>query len=270
MLNSAIHRIPANMESISLRTTETDGKDLCSERQDAESAFRDAQAELIDWQERLYAEGKQSLLVVFQAIDAGGKDGTIRAVFSGLNPQGVTVTPFKAPSAEELAHDFLWRIHKAVPARGMTGVFNRSHYEDVLAVRVHQLAPESVWRPRFELINQFEQQLHLSGVRIVKFLLHVSRKEQRQRFQERLDDPAKRWKFDRGDLEKRRLWKDYEAAFEEVLQRCSTATAPWYVIPADQNWYRNWAVCDILVHTLREMNPQYPPAPDLSDVVIDD
>ncbi|MCA9062271.1 MAG: polyphosphate kinase 2 family protein [Planctomycetaceae bacterium] len=268
MLNSEQHRVSPGSNDVRLSKTETDGKDI-AERGAAEVAFAELQKELSELQERLYAESRQALLVVFQAIDAGGKDGTVRAVCSGLNPQGVTVTPFKAPTPEELSHDFLWRIHKAVPARGMIGVFNRSHYEDVLAVRVHHLAPESVWRPRYEMINQFEQQLSACDVRIVKFLLHISKKEQKERFEERLNDPGKQWKFDRGDLAKRALWDDYQAAFEEMLIRCSPPVAPWYVIPADQNWYRNWAVCDILVRTLREMNPRYPPAPDLSDVRID-
>ena len=225
--------------------------------------------EFIDLQTRLYAEGQQKLLIVLQAMDAGGKDGTIRKVFRGVNPQGVRVHSFKVPNKEELAHDFLWRIHNVVPAKGMIGVFNRSHYEDVLVVRVHNIVPESVWRPRFEQINQFEKLLTDTGTTILKFFLHISPEEQKERFQARLDDTSKNWKFSVEDLEKRKYWGNYMAAYEEMLQRCTTPDAPWYVIPADQKWYRNWVITRTIVDTLKEMDPQYPPpADDLSGIVI--
>jgi len=223
---------------------------------------------LRDLQERLWAERRQSLLVVFQAIDAGGKDGAAKHVFRGLDPAGARVVAFGAPNEEELAHDFLWRIHRHTPARGEVVVFNRSHYEDVLVVRVHDLVPESVWRPRYETIDHFEAGLAEAGTRVVKVFLHISRAEQAKRLQARLDDPTKRWKFRRGDLEERALWDDYQAAFAEAISQTSTTVAPWYVVPADRKWYRNWAVSRILVETLETMDPRYPPAEDLAGVVI--
>jgi PPK2 family polyphosphate:nucleotide phosphotransferase len=223
---------------------------------------------LAELQERLYAEDGQSLLVVLQAIDAGGKDGTIKHVFRGFNPAGCRVVSFKVPSEEERSHDFLWRVHAKTPAKGEVVVFNRSHYEDVLVVRVHDLVPEEVWRPRYDLINDFEANLAANGTRIVKLYLHISKEEQAERFQARLDDPTKRWKFRRGDLEERARWDDYVAAFEEAISRTSTDAAPWYVVPADRKWYRNWVVSRILVETLEDMDPQYPPAEDLTGVVI--
>ena len=233
-----------------------------------EAASEELQAEMQGLQERLYAEGEQSLLVVLQAIDAGGKDGTIKHVFRGLNPASCRVISFKVPSEEERSHDFLWRVHAKAPARGEVVVFNRSHYEDVLVVRVHDLVPEKVWRPRYEFINDFEANLAAAGTRIVKLYLHISKEEQAERFRARLDDPSKRWKFRTGDLEERKRWDDYVGAFEEAISRTSTEHAPWYVIPADRKWYRNWAVSRILVETLEDMDPQYPPAEDPSGVEV--
>lgn len=231
--------------------------------------FKSLREEFIELQRRLYAEGKQKLLIVFQAMDAGGKDGTIRNVLRGVNPQGVRVQSFKVPSKNELAHDFLWRVHHVVPATGMIGLFNRSHYEDVLVVRVHDIVPEAVWRPRYEHINQFEKLLHDTGTKILKFFLHISPEEQAERFQSRLDEPDKHWKFSLEDLEKRKYWGGYMAAYEEMLNQCTTSWAPWYVIPADQKWYRNLVVTQIIVDKLKEMNPQYPTSTeDLSNVVI--
>ncbi len=224
--------------------------------------------EMAGLQERLYAESEQSLLVVLQAIDAGGKDGTIKHVFRGLNPASCRVVSFKVPSEEERSHDFLWRVHAKAPAKGEVVVFNRSHYEDVLVVRVHGLVPESVWRPRYDQINDFETTLAAAGTRIVKLYLHISKEEQAERFQARLDDPSKQWKFRKGDLDDRARWDDYRAAFEEAISRTSTTAAPWYVVPADRKWYRNWAVSRILVETLADMDPQYPPAEDLTGVVV--
>lgn len=232
------------------------------------AALDDLHEELAELQERLYAEGERSLLVVLQAIDAGGKDGTIAHVFRGLNPAGSRVVSFKVPSEEERSHDFLWRVHAKVPAKGEVVVFNRSHYEDVLVVRVHDLVPEKVWRPRYGAINAFEENLAAAGTRIVKLYLHISKEEQAERFQARLDDPTKRWKFRTGDLEERKRWDDYIAAFEEAISRTSTDVAPWYVIPADRKWYRNWAISRILIETIEDMDPQYPPAEDLSGVTI--
>jgi PPK2 family polyphosphate:nucleotide phosphotransferase len=215
---------------------------------------------LFDLQYRLYAEDKRSVLIVLQALDAGGKDGTIRHVARGLNPQGCTVTSFKVPSYEELEHDFLWRIHKAMPARGDIGIFNRSHYEDVLVVRVHELVPKAVWRKRYDEINDFEKHLVESGTTILKFYLHISPEEQLRRFRARLEDPKKNWKINPADFEERKHWKDYRAAYEDALSKCSTPWAPWYVIPADHKWYRNLAVSRILVGTLEAMDPKFPKA----------
>ncbi len=235
-----------------------------------EAGYEATWSRLSEMQERLYAESGRSLLVVLQAIDAGGKDGTIGHVFRGLNPQGVRVTPFKAPTPQELAHDFLWRAHAAAPARGEIAVFNRSHYEDVLVVRVKDLVPESVWRARFEHIRAFEANLVDAGTTIVKVFLHISRDEQRERLQARLDDPAKHWKFNVADFEERARWPAYEAAFEDAIAQTSTADAPWYVVPADRKWYRNWAIGRILVETLERMDPRFPkPETPLDGVVIE-
>ena len=213
-------------------------------------------------QEALYAEGKRALLVVLQGRDTSGKDGTLRKVFGPLNPQGLVVTGFKVPTPIELAHDFLWRVHLAVPAKGTLGIFNRSHYEDVLAVRVHELAPESVWRPRYEQINLFERILTENGVTILKFLLHISRKEQLERLRERLDDPTKYWKFAAGDLVERGKWDAYTAAYEEAVERTSTAAAPWWVVPADKKYLRDLLVAQVVTETLERMDPKYPGAPE--------
>jgi PPK2 family polyphosphate:nucleotide phosphotransferase len=216
-------------------------------------------AEAIDaLQDRLYAEGKRALLVVLQGIDCSGKDGTVRAVFNHCGPIGVHVTPFKAPSAEELAQDYLWRIHKACPPRGFIGIFNRSHYEDVLVVKVRGFASPDAIARRYDEINAFEKQLTDNGTRILKFMLNISKQEQAERLRERIAMPDKRWKFNPADLEDRKLWKDYMKAYEIALTRCSTAHAPWHVIPADYNWVRNAAISRIVRETLEEMNPQYP------------
>ena len=238
-------------------------------KKETDAASKELYGELAAWQERLYAEGERSLLVVLQALDAGGKDGTVKHVFRGLNPASCRVVSFKVPSKEEASHDFLWRVHAKTPAKGEVVVFNRSHYEDVLIVRVHGLVPEEVWRPRYELIKGFEANLAAAGTRIVKLFLHISKEEQAERFQARLDDPTKHWKFRKGDLAERARWDDYTAAFEEAISRTSTDHAPWYVVPADRKWYRNWAVGRILVETLEDMGPEYPPPEeDLTEVVV--
>ena len=212
-------------------------------------------------QRLLHAEGKRSLLVVLQGRDASGKDGTLRKVFGPLDPLGLTATSFKAPTEEELRHDFLWRIHRAVPGRGTIGVFNRSHYEDVLVVRVRRLAPESIWRPRYEQINLFERILVENDTVVLKFLLHISREEQRERLLDRLNDPEKYWKFNAGDLAERELWDDYTEAYREMLARTSTEAAPWYVVPADGKRVRDVLVARTIVETLERMNPRWPGAP---------
>jgi PPK2 family polyphosphate:nucleotide phosphotransferase len=215
-------------------------------------------------QRRLYAEGTRALLVVLQGRDASGKDGTLRKVFGPLDPLGVTATSFKAPTEEELGHDFLWRIHRAVPGRGSIGVFNRSHYEDVLVVRVRRLAPESVWRPRYEQINLFERILVENGTVILKFLLHISREEQQERLLARLNDPEKYWKFNANDLAERDLWDQYTEAYREALARTSTEGAPWYVVPADSKRTRDALVARTIVETLERMDPRWPgPPPEL-------
>jgi PPK2 family polyphosphate:nucleotide phosphotransferase len=229
------------------------------------------QHKLLSVQERLYAEGKQSLLIVLQAMDAGGKDGTIKRVFEGVNPQGVRVTSFKAPTAEELAHDFLWRVHQHTPPKGYIGIFNRSHYEDVLIVRVNNLAPKATIAKRYDHINNFEHYLADSGTRILKFFLHISKEEQKERFQERLDNPDKLWKFSMGDLPVREHWDDYMAAYEAALSKCNTEYAPWHIVPANRKWYRNLVITKAIVNTLEAMNPQYPaPETGLDQVVIPD
>jgi len=215
----------------------------------------------------LYAEGRRSVLVVLQGIDAGGKDGTIRHVMTGLNPQGVRVTPFKVPEGAEKRHDYLWRIHNAMPEWGQIGIFNRSHYEDVLVVRVHDLVPQKVWSQRYRQINDFERMLSESGVRVVKFLLYISKEEQAQRFRQRLGDKTKRWKFSASDLKEREYWDAYLDAYNDMLRKCSTEYAPWFVIPSNHKWFRNLAVSQILVETLESMKLAYPkPAADLSKI----
>ncbi len=222
-------------------------------------------------QERLYAENQRSLLIVLQAMDTGGKDGTIKHVFREVNPQGCRVWSFKQPSAEEASHDFLWRYHHRTPQRGMITIFNRAHYEDVLVVRVKNLVPEPVWRKRYHIINEFEHMLALNRVTILKFFLHISKDEQKRRLESRLENPDKLWKFSKNDIQERLLWDDYQLAFEDAINSCSTDYAPWYVIPANKKWYRNLVIARTISNTLEAMNPQYPPAePGLENVIIFD
>tara|TARA_R110000850_G_scaffold109649_1_gene222698 strand:- start:2777 stop:3478 length:702 start_codon:yes stop_codon:yes gene_type:complete len=210
-------------------------------------------------QAQLYAEGKRRLLVVFQAMDTGGKDGTIRRVFEKMDPQGIRVAAFKRPSSLEMAHDYLWRVHQQVPKNGHVVIFNRSHYEDILAVRVRDIFPESVWSKRFDHIKNFETMLADEGTTIVKIFLNISKGEQKERLQSRLDRPDKNWKFNSGDLEDRALWDKFMGAYNDVLSQTSTAAAPWYVIPADRKWYRNIVVARIIIDTLNGLNMAYPP-----------
>jgi PPK2 family polyphosphate:nucleotide phosphotransferase len=231
-------------------------------KKDAQARVHELHDVLADFQERLWAESKASVLVVLQGVDAAGKDGLIRKVISAFNPQGTHVTGFGVPTEEELRHDYLWRIHAATPGKGRVGVFNRSHYEDVLVVRVNELVPRDVWERRYDQINTFEAHLAANGTRILKFYLHVSRDEQRRRLEKRLRNPTKHWKWSSGDLEVRERWDDYLDAYTDALARCSTEAAPWFVIPADRKWYRNLAVAEILARTAAEMNPQWPAADD--------
>ena len=236
----------------------------------AKEAAARLEGRLSELQELLWAQGASKVLVVLQAIDAGGKDGTIRKVFRGMNPSGVRVANFKRPSEHELAHDFLWRIHQQTPADGELVIFNRSHYEDVLVVRVFDLVPEARWRARYGHIVDFERLLVDEGTTIVKVFLHISKDEQRARLQKRLDDPAKNWKFDPVDLEVRRRWDDYQAAFSEMIQRTARPHAPWYVVPADHKWYRNLVVSEILVQTLEGLGLRPPDAvADLEGIVVE-
>jgi PPK2 family polyphosphate:nucleotide phosphotransferase len=223
---------------------------------------------LAEAQELLFAGHERKLLIVLQGMDTSGKDGTIRHVMRGFNPQGTRVVSFRKPSEEELDHDFLWRVHAKVPARGEAVVFNRSHYEDVLIVRVHDLVPEAVWRKRYEQIKAFERMLYENGTVIMKFFLHISRDEQRRRLQARVDNPKKCWKFQHGDLEERRFWKDYIRAYEDALSKTSTDWAPWYIVPANQKWYRNHLVGSIVAETLDKLRLKYPNC-DLSNVVVE-
>ena len=229
-------------------------------RKDAEPRLLELRQRMVELQELLYAEHRQALLLVFQAMDTGGKDGTIGNLLTGVNPAGISVASFKAPSAAELSHDFLWRIHAQTPQRGHIGVFNRSHYEDVLVTRVHHIIDDKTAEQRFEDINHFESLLTHNGTRILKFFLHISKEEQAARLQARLDDPAKNWKFDPNDLKERARWDDYQVVYEDALRHCSPGHAPWFVIPANQKWARDLAIAEIVVATLEDMNPQPPKA----------
>jgi PPK2 family polyphosphate:nucleotide phosphotransferase len=253
------------------RIAERDPRDtLGLDKPRAKDALRELHERLDVLQRRLFAEGRRSVLLVLQGLDASGKDGVIRSVFSGLSPQGCKVVSFKAPTSTELAHDYLWRIHAALPARGEIGIFNRSHYEDVVTVRVKRLAPEDVWRRRPGHIKEWERMLVDEGTSVVKVFLHVSREEQKERFQERMDDPEKRWKFRSEDLEVHRRFDEYVAAYDEVLTETSTAWAPWHVVPADRNWVKAYAVAKLLVEELERLDPQLPaPEPGSESIVID-
>ena len=253
----ARYRVKPGGKGFSLASIDPQEKTCFPDREAAEKQFEDDVEAIVEIQNAFYACAKKALLCVFQAMDAGGKDGTVRKVFGPVNPAGVRVTNFKKPSDEELAHDYLWRIHKAVPPRGMIGIFNRSHYEDVLVVKVFDLAPAERIEARYEQINAFEKHLVENDVIVLKFFLHISRDEQKERFQERLDEPHKHWKFNPGDLEVRKRWDDFQAASERAIKRCSTKEAPWYAIPANRNWYRNACVARIVRKTIEasELEP---------------
>jgi PPK2 family polyphosphate:nucleotide phosphotransferase len=239
-------------------------------KRQARSALKDVTRNLTKLQYLLYAENKRALLIVLQGMDASGKDGTIRRVMRGVNPQGTHVTSFKKPSAEEADHDFLWRIHKAMPRFGDIGIFNRSHYEDVLVVRVHDIVPRDVWMARYDQINAFEKNLADNGIVMLKFYLHIGKDEQKRRFEDRLNDPARHWKISPADFAERPHWDAYTEAFEDALSRCSTPWAPWHVIPADNKWFRDLAVASVIVEKLQSMEMKFPaPSFDVSKLTID-
>jgi PPK2 family polyphosphate:nucleotide phosphotransferase len=268
--NYPIYRVEPG-KRISLADFDPNTSEHYKKKKDVEAELEKHVTRINKLQDRLYAENKRSLLIVLQAMDTGGKDGTIKHVFSGVNPQGCQVWSFKKPSDEEASHDFLWRYHHRAPQRGMITIFNRSHYEDVLIVRVKNLVPEDVWRQRYHSINEFEQMLTFSNITVIKFFLHISKDEQKRRLESRLENPDKRWKFSSNDIKERRLWDDYQLAFEEAVNNCSTDYAPWYVVPANKKWYRNLVIARTLADTLEAMNPQYPPAEEgLENMVISD
>ncbi len=240
------------------------------DKKDSQKRLEKLGGQLHELQEVLYAEGRRRLLVVFQGMDTAGKDGAISHVFANVNPQGVSVVSFKVPTPQELAHDFLWRVHPHVPAAGQIAIFNRSHYEDVLVVRVHSLVPPAVWTKRYGQINDFERLLADSGTTILKFFLHISPDEQKRRLQARLDDPTKRWKFNKGDLGERKRWGQYQRAYEDAIGKTSTAWAPWHVVPSDRKWYRNLVVAETLVAALRKLKMRYPPEEEGLDKILID
>jgi PPK2 family polyphosphate:nucleotide phosphotransferase len=243
-----------------LRDIDPDVPDVVRDlRADIEALQAETLTELRDLHDRLWAEQQRALLIVLLAIDTGGKDSTVNRIFTGINPQGCRVVNFGVPSTEERLHDFLWRVHYRVPRRGMIGIFNRSHYEDVTVVRVHGTIDQAEWERRYEHIRAFERLLHDSGTSILKFHLRISKDEQAKRLRERLEDPEKHWKFDPNDLRERERWSDHQAAFEDAINATSTDDAPWYVVPANNKWYRDAVVTRVIVERLREMNPQYPP-----------
>jgi PPK2 family polyphosphate:nucleotide phosphotransferase len=247
-------------ERIMLAAIDADQSEGYKKKKDVLGELEEQRLRIQDLQSKLYAENKKGLLIVLQAMDTGGKDGAIKHVFSGVNPQGCRVSSFKAPNPEEANHDFLWRYHKSAPAVGRIGIFNRSHYEDVLVVRVKDLVPEGVWRPRYALINNFEANLTQNNISVIKFYLHISKDEQKRRLESRLADPDKRWKFSTNDIKERAYWEDYQRAFEDAISETSTDFAPWYVIPANKKWYRNLVIARAIADTLEAMDPNFPPA----------
>lgn len=227
-------------------------------KEDACSRFFELREKIDLLQEKLYAEHDRSLLILFQALDTGGKDGAVKSLSFGLNPAGLEIARFKAPTPVELDHDFLWRAHRVAPNKGMIGIWNRSHYEDVLVVRVHKLVLKKVWKARYDQINAFEKILGENGITIVKFMLHISEDEQKKRLQARIDDPKKRWKFSAADLKERALWDDYQEAYEDAINCCATDDAPWYIIPANHKWARDFAIVEVVLRVLKKMKPRYP------------
>lgn len=265
-MDAEMYRVPLKGK-IKLKDYDpNDSKLFDGNKKDGKEALQKLNAELETLQEQLYAEGKHRLLIVLQAMDTGGKDGAIRAVFEGVNPQGVKVASFKAPTPVELAHDYLWRVHQQTPGKGEMVIFNRSHYEDVLVVRVHNLVPEEVWSKRYQHIREFERLLADEGTTILKFYLHIDLKEQAERFLARVEDPTKQWKFNPGDLDERAHWDDYMKAYEDMLNQTSAAWAPWYIIPSNKKWYRNWLISKIIIKALKNLDMRYPaPVENIED-----
>jgi len=264
-----IHRVDPGTK---LRMSDLDPDDtpLIDDKQRAKEKNAEIQPRLAELQELLFAEHKHKLLIILQGMDTSGKDGTVRHVMGGFNPQSVRVVSFKKPTNIELDHDYLWRIHAQVPATGEVAVFNRSQYEDVLVVRVHKLVPEHVWRKRYEQINDFERMLTDNGTTILKFFLHISPEEQRERLQARIDDPKKHWKFEHGDIEERKLWREYMKAYDDVLEKTSTKWAPWYVVPANHKWYRDYVVGHLIARTLESFDMKYPDIDLSNEKIIDE
>ena len=262
--------IPPPLSQVKL--TDYDAKHVAGNwtKETAEAQLAENTAALSELAYRLYAEDRRSVLLVLQGMDTSGKDGTIRKVTTGVNPMSFQITAFKSPSPAELDHDFLWRIHLAQPGFGQIGIFNRSHYEDVLIVRVHDLVPKGVWKKRYDQINDFERLCVESGVILIKCFLHISKAEQRERLEARLNDPTKRWKFNAQDLDERKRWEEYVQAYEDALTRCNTEYAPWHIVPSDRKWYRNLVVSNLLRETLEKMDPQFPPEPPgLDEIAVD-
>jgi PPK2 family polyphosphate:nucleotide phosphotransferase len=251
------YRVQAG-EGVRLSEIDPNASESYVSKKDVAAELEHQRQRLQELQTRLFAEQQRSLLIVLQAMDTGGKDGTIKHVFRGINPQGCQVWSFKKPSAEELSHDFLWRYHQRTPPRGIITIFNRSHYEDVLIVRVKNLVPEQEWRERYQSINEFEHMLTLNHIMVIKFFLHISKDEQKRRLESRLENPDKRWKFSSNDVQERLLWDDYQVAYQDALNNCSTEYAPWYIVPANKKWYRNLVIARTIADTLEAMNPQYP------------
>lgn len=256
-INTKSFRVPPGT-NVKLDDYDPDDTTGIANKQEAEDQLAKLRKQLSDLQLVLYAEHKHALLVVLQALDAGGKDGTIRHIFTGVNPQGCAVTAFKIPTPEEADHDFLWRIHKAVPPVGMIGIFNRSHYESVLVERVHNLVPPDVWKERYGQINCFEEMLSANRVHILKFFLHISKDEQKRRIEARIHNKAKNWKMNMDDVKEREHWDEYGKAFAEALSKCSTSYAPWYIVPANKKWYRNVVISQIIVDYLKSLKMQFP------------
>lgn len=260
MINSRYLVEPGKKIDLSKISTDETGE--FKDKDQASGIVQDNLNKLSKLQLKLYAQARHAVLIVIQAMDTGGKDGAIKHVFSGVNPQGCAVTSFKRPSDLELAHDFLWRIHAAAPRKGMIGIFNRSQYESVLVERVHNLVPKDVWSQRYDHINDFERMLSDEGTTIIKFFLHISKAEQKRRLEARLEHSKKNWKFDHNDLNERKLWNQYMEAYEDALQKCSTKDAPWYIVPADHKWFRNWVISDTVVRTMEKMKLKFPEPPD--------
>lgn len=265
-MNVNQHRVPKNAHINLSKTNPNEDPGNDCNKSNTMDDFGDLVREIAMLQEQLYAENKHKLLIILQAMDTGGKDGVIRHVFEGVNPQGVRVASFKAPTSVELSHDYLWRVHQQVPAKGEIVIFNRSHYEDLLVVRVHGLVGEDVWQKRFQQINDFERMLSEEGTTILKFYLHIDLAEQAQRLLDRVEDPSKTWKFNPGDLEERKLWQQYMQAYEDLLNKTSSDWAPWYLVPANQKWYRNLVIASVVRDTLKSFDMHYPPAPDNLEV----